>query len=81
MQENLKVRRNPISRKIVTLFFLPISIFLWMTGWLLIQIEQQAKPSEITQTLRINNIFEPQNNETKAHDKDSSANNEPQIIA
>jgi len=52
-----------------------------MTGWLLIQIEQQAKPSEITQTLRINNIFEPQNNETKAHDKDSSANNEPQIIA
>jgi len=52
-----------------------------MTGWILIQIEPQAEPAEISQTLRTNIRFEAQNNESKAPDEDSSVNKEPQIIA
>jgi len=81
LQENLKARRNPILRKIITIVFLPIFIFIWMTGWILIQIEPQAEPAEISQTLRTNIRFEAQNNESKAPDEDSRVTNEPQIIA
>jgi hypothetical protein len=80
LQENLKARRNPILRKIITIVFLPIFIFIWMTGWILIQIEPQAEPAEISQTLRTNIRFEAQNNESKVPDEDSRVNNEPQII-
>ncbi|MCJ7721204.1 hypothetical protein MUO98_02190 [Candidatus Bathyarchaeota archaeon] len=81
MQENLKARRNPILHKIITIVFLPIFIFIWMTGWILIQIEPQAEHAEISQTLRTNTRFEAQNKESKAPDEDSRVTNEPQIIA
>jgi len=51
-----------------------------MTGWILIQIEPQAEPAEISQTLRVNPRFEAQNNKFKSHDEDSKVTDEPQII-
>lgn len=82
MQDNLKAKRNPLLRKIVTLAFLPIIIFIWMTGWILTQIGDQGEPSEISQkSLPTHLGFKEYAKETKAPNEDSSIVNEPQIVA
>ena len=82
MQDNLKAKRNPLLRKIVTLAFLPIIIFIWMVGWILTQIGDQGEPSEISQkTLTTRLGFKEYAKETKAPNEDSTIVNEPQIVA
>ena len=82
MQDNLKAKRNPLLRKIVTLAFLPIIIFIWVTGWILTQIGDQGEPSEISQkSLQTHLGFKAYAKESEVADEDSRIVNEPQIVA
>ena len=49
MQENAKVRRISLVRKICTIVFLPIIICVWMIGWVLSQMGSPMNPLEINQ--------------------------------
>lgn len=82
MQGNMKAKRDPLLRKIITLAFLPIIIFIWMTGWILIQIGSQEKPTEISQkTLQTHPGFKAYVKECELPEEDSRIANEPQIVA
>ena len=82
MQKSVKEHRNPLLRKIITVVFLPIIIFVWMTGWILTQIGSQGEHTEISQkTLLTHPKFEEYVKELEAPDEDSRIADEPQIVA
>lgn len=79
MQENVKEHRNPFLRKIIAVVFLPIIIFVWMTGWTLTQIGSQREQTETSQkTPQTHLQYEK---ESEAPDEDLRITNEPQIVA
>jgi hypothetical protein len=79
MQKNVKEQRNPFLRKIITVVFLPIIIFVWTTGLVLTIIGNQMEPTEIRQkTLQTYPKYEE---ETEAPDQESKISDKPQIIA
>ena len=82
MQKNVKEPRNPLLRKIITVVFLPIIIFVWMTGWTLTQIGSQGEHKEISQkTLQTHPKFKEYEKEIEAPDEDSRIADKPQITA
>lgn len=82
MQKNVKEHRNPFLHKIITVVFLPITIFVWMTGWILTQIGSQGEHIEISQkTLLTNPKFEEYDEESEAPDEESRITDKPQIVA
>ena len=75
----MKEPRNPLLRKIITVVFLPIIIFVWMTGWTLTQIGSQGEHTKISQkTLLTHPKYDK---ELEAPDEDSRIADEPQIVA
>ena len=82
MQENVKMRRSSLLRKIITVTFLPIIIFIWMTGWALTQIGEPVESTESNQkALRTHPRFESFVKESEAPNEDAKIANEPQIVA
>jgi len=82
MQKNVKMRRSSLLRKIITVTFLPIIIFILMTGWALTQIGEPVESRESSQkTLRTHPRFESLVKESKALNEDTKIANEPQIVA
>ena len=73
MQQNVKVHRNPRWRKIATIVFLPIIIFIWLTGWTVTQIEEQKKYTKINQEK-----LQTQT-ELKAHEESNTVEEESKI--
>jgi hypothetical protein len=79
MQKNVKEHRNPFLRKIITVVFLPIIIFVWMTGWTLTIIGSQTEQTETKQkTLQTHPKYEE---EYEAPHQESTTAEKPQIIA
>jgi hypothetical protein len=82
MQESVKMRRSSLLRNSITIVFLPIIIFIWMTGWALTQSGEPGESTEISQkTLRTHPRFEALVKESEVPDEDSRIVNEPQIVA
>lgn len=82
MQENVKMRRSSLLRKIITVTFLPIIIFIWMTGWALTQIGEPVESTESSQkALRTHPRFESLGKESEAPNEDTKIANEPHIVA
>ncbi len=75
-------RRVPIWRKTLTVGLLPIITFLWITGWILTQIESQERPTKIRQKTMTNHPeLETQEKESQTPDEYSKIAYEPEIIA
>jgi len=82
MQDNVKMRRSSLLRKIMTVTFLPIIIFIWMTGWALTQIGEPVESTESGQkALRTYPRFKSLVKESEAQDEDTKIANETQIVA
>ena len=82
MQRNVKEHRNPLLHKIITVVFLPITIFVWMIGWTLNQIGSETEHTEIRQkTLQTHPKFKEYNKEIEAPHEGSKIADKPQIIA
>jgi hypothetical protein len=81
MQKSVKMRSS-LLRKIITVTFLPIIIFIWTTGWTLTQIGKARKSTESSQkALRTPPRFESLEKESEVSDEDSKITNEAQIVA
>jgi len=81
MQKSTKMRRKSLLRSSIRLIFLPLIIFIWMTGWILTQIGQPTESTKISQNnFRINLRSKEPEIESKLQDEDSRIANEP-IIA
>ena len=71
MQENAKLRRISIARKISTIVFLPVIIAIWMIGWTLTLIGNSGKHIEINQKLfQTNHKFETSERDTETTEMD-----------
>ena len=82
MQDNVKVKKRSLLRKVATIVFLPILILVWMTGWILIQSGDPGKQVAIKQkpkhpSPKLNSYF----NESPEQEEDTTNLNEQQIVA
>ena len=82
MQDNVKVKKRSLLRKVATIVFLPILILVWMTGWILIQSGDPGKQVAIKQKTKhsspkLNSYF----NEPQEQEEDTTNLNEQQIVA
>jgi hypothetical protein len=81
MQESEKMHRSSLLRNSITVLLLPIIIFIWMTSWILTQIGEVGKSTEISQkTLRADSRFEVPVEESEVSEEDSKIDDYPQVV-
>jgi hypothetical protein len=81
MRKRMKMRRNSPLRKIMSLIFLPLIIFIWMTGWIITQIAEPTEFSKISQkNNKVNLKSEEPEMKSELESEDSRIAHEP-IIA
>jgi hypothetical protein len=82
MQKSLKKRKNPLWRKAVILASLPIIVFVWTTGWVLVQIGTHSEAPETKQKqFYTNRAFRTYQNEQQTPDDPNEISHEHEIVA
>ena len=82
MQKKVE-NKSSVLRKILIIVFLPLLIFIWMTGWTLTQMGNLDRPIEVQQRIKIKNGLKEHSIEAELSNQDNEESrmpNEP-IIA